>query len=105
MAKDRRDSVATSSNEKFLISPVTPAETVVGQESHAPSEKGLKDATVDAKPSVVAPEVPPVSFFTLFQFATWFEIAMNLFGLVCAAAAGAAQARLRVYHILSFRLM
>ncbi|KAF9477698.1 multidrug resistance protein 1 [Pholiota conissans] len=34
---------------------------------------------------------PPVSFFSLFRFQTPFESALNLIGLVAAAAAGAAQ--------------
>jgi ATP-binding cassette subfamily B (MDR/TAP) protein 1 len=94
MGDDRRNSVDTATNEKqgaFPLSPVTPTETIVGKESHPPSEKGHKD--VEAKPPVVESDLKPVSFFSLFQFATKTELALNAIGLVCAAAAGAAQAR------------
>ncbi|KAG2156010.1 P-loop containing nucleoside triphosphate hydrolase protein [Suillus bovinus] len=46
------------------------------------------DVAVNAK---LAQASPPVSFFSLFQFSTKFEITIDIIGVVCAAAAGAAQ--------------
>ncbi|KAG1881998.1 P-loop containing nucleoside triphosphate hydrolase protein [Suillus tomentosus] len=46
------------------------------------------DVVVDAK---LAQSIQPVSFFSLFQFSTSFEIIIDIIAIVCAAAAGAAQ--------------
>lgn len=46
------------------------------------------DVVVDAKP---AQSIQPVSFFSLFRFSTSFEITIDIIGVVCAVAAGAAQ--------------
>ncbi|KAG1822804.1 P-loop containing nucleoside triphosphate hydrolase protein [Suillus subaureus] len=46
------------------------------------------DAVVDAKP---VQTIQPVSFFSLFRFSTSFEITIDIIGVVCAIAAGAAQ--------------
>ncbi|KAH7101159.1 multidrug resistance protein 1 [Auriculariales sp. MPI-PUGE-AT-0066] len=55
-----------------------------------------KDAApaVDDKDKVVDKtelQLPPVPFFSLFRFATPFETFLNVFGIVCAIAAGASQ--------------
>ncbi|KAK7461381.1 hypothetical protein VKT23_008560 [Stygiomarasmius scandens] len=40
----------------------------------------------------VEAEVPPISFTQLFRYSTKFELLLDIVGLICAAAAGAAQA-------------
>ncbi|EKM51815.1 uncharacterized protein PHACADRAFT_262171 [Phanerochaete carnosa HHB-10118-sp] len=47
--------------------------------------------TADAPPPVVKKDIPPASFTSLFRFSTPFELFLDAIGLVCAAAAGAAQ--------------
>ncbi|EGO23855.1 hypothetical protein SERLADRAFT_450147 [Serpula lacrymans var. lacrymans S7.9] len=51
-------------------------------------EKDVEGAVVETQSAEV---VVPVSFSTLFRYSTRTELAMNAIGLVCAAAAGAAQ--------------
>ncbi|KAG1885118.1 P-loop containing nucleoside triphosphate hydrolase protein [Suillus subluteus] len=46
------------------------------------------DVVVDAK---LAQSIQPVSFFSLFRFSTSFEVTIDVIGVVCAVAAGAAQ--------------
>ncbi|KAH7103350.1 multidrug resistance protein 1 [Auriculariales sp. MPI-PUGE-AT-0066] len=53
-----------------------------------PQSTGTEAALVVGKP---VDSAPPVSFSSLFRFATKFELLLNAIGLVCAAAAGAAQ--------------
>ncbi|KZT56320.1 P-loop containing nucleoside triphosphate hydrolase protein [Calocera cornea HHB12733] len=55
--------------------------------------KAAKDAKNDStKPPPDLDDDPkPVAFTSLFRFATKFELMINLIGIICAAAAGAAQ--------------
>ncbi|KAJ7622864.1 P-loop containing nucleoside triphosphate hydrolase protein [Mycena rosella] len=46
---------------------------------------------------VEEPKVPPVSFFTLFRFATRGELLLNLLGLITAGAAGATSPLLSLF--------
>ncbi|TFK69087.1 P-loop containing nucleoside triphosphate hydrolase protein [Pluteus cervinus] len=48
-------------------------------------------STLDPTEENKEPEVPPISFFKLFRFATKFELFMNCAGLIAAIGAGACQ--------------
>ncbi|KAF5337588.1 hypothetical protein D9611_014802 [Ephemerocybe angulata] len=58
----------------------------------AANEKDLSD-TSSLPEKAAEPEVPPISFTQLFRFSTKFELFIDALGLLCAAAAGAAQVR------------
>jgi hypothetical protein len=56
----------------------------------------LADKSLDVNPEGKAKtdDIQPVSFFTMFRFATKFELFLNFIGLICAAATGAAMVSL-----------
>ncbi|KAF6757399.1 multidrug resistance protein 1 [Ephemerocybe angulata] len=56
----------------------------------AAKEKDLSDSS-SLPEKAAEPEVPPISFTQLFRFSTKFELFIDALGLLCAAAAGAAQ--------------
>jgi ATP-binding cassette subfamily B (MDR/TAP) protein 1 len=57
------------------------------------SRKSKKDEEdkKDKQKEEEADKVPPISFFGLFRYATWYEKLLNVIGIVFACAAGAAQ--------------
>ena len=54
-------------------------------------EKHLDDAASESTAVQAPPEFPPVPFTQLFRFSTKSDLFLDALGLVCAAAAGAAQ--------------
>ncbi|KAJ7288261.1 P-loop containing nucleoside triphosphate hydrolase protein [Mycena rebaudengoi] len=86
-------SSANSVDEKAPVAAAAPKRGFFSRKPKA-VEKDVKDAsseTTDVEPEPVEPPTPPVSFFSLFKFATKFELTLNAIGLVAAISAGAAQ--------------
>jgi ATP-binding cassette subfamily B (MDR/TAP) protein 1 len=69
--------------------PVEPVEPVAENEQE---KQNPESTTVEEK--TPSNDLPPVSFFRLFRFATKREILLNYLGIVCAIAAGSAQVRI-----------
>ena len=81
-----------ASNEK-----TAPEQVLATKESRSSSDSTSKsphakiDVPADAAAKSSALVAPPVSFFSLFRFSTRFEIFLDIIGVICAVAAGAAQ--------------
>ncbi|KAG5638718.1 hypothetical protein H0H81_010701 [Sphagnurus paluster] len=82
------DSRSSSSNEKVTIIEEKPKGGLFSRRKEA---KTLEEKNLDVAPEVKEDEVPPISFTQLFRFSTKFELFIDALGLICAAAAGAAQ--------------
>ncbi|KAG2126824.1 ste6-like protein [Suillus clintonianus] len=54
-------------------------------------KKASKGIVTEAENAKVEDAPVPVSFLSLFRYSTRFEIMLNLFGIICAVAAGASQ--------------
>jgi hypothetical protein len=100
MAESKGDSVdgrSTLENEKHTLpnyDTMSPTESVAEKgKDNSPPKGATRDEPI-AKPPPVESELKPVSFLSLFKFATKTEIALNIVGTIAACAAGAAQVKL-----------
>lgn len=93
-------SVPSSSDEKATVVSQTPGPPKKGwfSKKDKPQDKVVDEKTPDEETTdvkdegkPVEEEVPPVSFASMFRFSTKFELFIDFIGLICAAAAGAAQ--------------
>ncbi|KAG5648338.1 hypothetical protein DXG03_004910 [Asterophora parasitica] len=81
------DSRPSSTDEKGTIVEEKPK----GFFARRKAANTVDEKNVDTPPEPKEPEVKPVAFTALFRFSTKFELFINFIGLICAAAAGAAQ--------------
>jgi hypothetical protein len=63
---------------------------------------GDKKNKVDTKDKDKEPDFPPVAFSRLFRFHTRFDLAINMLGIVCAAASGAAQVSFPLLEVSNY---
>ncbi|KAH8078408.1 multidrug resistance protein 1 [Cristinia sonorae] len=83
MATQSTTSSEHTANEKQHVSPHL--------KSQSPKKRGFFFRKDGVEAAVLNNSVTPVSLTALFRFSTPFELSLNAFGLVAAAAAGAAQ--------------
>jgi hypothetical protein len=63
------------------------------------------DGNESGKDTQKAPPTPPVPFFSLYRFHKPHEIALNLFGVLCACGSGASQVRfVHIVHVFTWYL-
>ena len=92
---------ASDSHEKPLAPTSTNSSTKekITPQSEVKAKKGFfgrkskkdEEDKKDKQKEEEADAVPPVSFFGLYRYATWYEKILNIIGIIFACAAGAAQ--------------
>lgn len=80
---------STTSSTKEKVTPKSEVKTKKG--FFGKKSKKDEDDKKDKQKEEEADKVPPVSFFGLYRYATWYEKIFNIIGIIFACAAGAAQ--------------
>jgi len=85
--------LAPSSTTSSTKEKITPESEVRSKKKGFFGKKSKKDEEdkKDKEKEAEADAVPPVSFFGLYRYATWYEKFFNVIGIIFACAAGAAQ--------------